>query len=164
MRAAILNYTKYGGHKHKTWLKRWFSRVPNGLLIKKWLHLTYIYGTYVRIFEQEEKKRLGSSITWNCFARSSNVDGKWRTWPLESGHVPPRRVRSHVFWNQLESKTPLWFISTSWLATIVKGSTVIFYLHSYCSKQINPLLIFLERCFVQQHLDPFVLQNNLTPP
>ena len=41
---------------HKMWLKDWFPSVPNGLVIKKIFHLTYIYGTYARTFEQEDKK------------------------------------------------------------------------------------------------------------
>ena len=58
MRAAILNYTTKMGvlhFKHKMWLKDWFSSVPNGSVIKKRLQFTYIYRTYVRTFEQEEK-------------------------------------------------------------------------------------------------------------
>ena len=93
---------------HKMWRKDWFSSVPNRLVIKK--RLQFIYDrTCVRTFEQEEKKRQGSSISWNCLARSSNVDGKRRTWPLESGHVTPRRLRSHVVRNKRGSKTPWWF-------------------------------------------------------
>ena len=58
MRAAILNYiTKMGvlHFKHKMWLKDWFSSFPNGSVLKKRLQFTYIYRTYVRTFEQEEK-------------------------------------------------------------------------------------------------------------
>ena len=93
---------------HKMWRKDWFSSVPNGLVIKKRLQFTY-YRTCVRTFEQEEKKRQGNSTSWNCLARSSNVDGKRRTWPLESGHVTLRRLRSHVVRNKRGSKTPRWF-------------------------------------------------------
>ena len=92
--------------KHKMWPKNWFSSVPNGLFIKKRLYLTYICRIYVRTFEQEEKKRRGSSTAWNCLARSLNVYDKRRTWPLRSGHVTPRRLRSNVFRNKRGSKTP----------------------------------------------------------
>ena len=49
MCAAILNYTNDGGpkyFKHEMWLKDWFPTVPNGMVIKKRLHFTCIYGPY----------------------------------------------------------------------------------------------------------------------
>ena len=41
--------------------KVWLSSVPNGLVEKKRFYFTYIYGTYVRTFEQEEEKGQGSA-------------------------------------------------------------------------------------------------------
>ena len=52
------------------------------MVMKKRLHFTDIYRTYARTFEQEDKKRRRSLITWNCLTWSSNVDGKRDRWSL----------------------------------------------------------------------------------
>ena len=62
--------------------ERSVSSVPNGMVMKKRLHFTDIYRTYARTFEQEDKKRRRSLITWNCLTWSSNVDGKRDRWSL----------------------------------------------------------------------------------
>ena len=87
--------------KHKMRLKVWFFRKKE----KKRPHLTHIYRTYVRTFEHEDGERRGSTTSWNCLARNSNVDHKRQTWPLEPGHMTPRTLRSHVFTNKHKSKT-----------------------------------------------------------
>ena len=53
----------------------------------------------MRTFEQEEKSVEGVEVP-------ENVDGKQRTWPLESGHVTPKSLRSQVRSNKRGSKTP----------------------------------------------------------
>ena len=57
MSAAILNYTEDGGPSFQTQIviKDWFPSVPNGLVKKKRLHLTYICTIRVRTLEQEER-------------------------------------------------------------------------------------------------------------
>ena len=59
MCAAILNYTKNESPSFQTQnvvKKDWFPSILKGLVIKKRLHLIYIYRTYMRTFEQEGKK------------------------------------------------------------------------------------------------------------
>ena len=77
--------------KLNMWLKDLFSSV------------SYIHWTYVRPFEQKGKKCRGSSTTSNCLARSLSVEANVL---LESGHVTPRRLRSHAFGNNRRFKTP----------------------------------------------------------
>ena len=48
--------------KHKMWLKDWFPSILIGLVIKKRLHLTYIYRTYMRTFEQEGRSIEGVEV------------------------------------------------------------------------------------------------------
>ena len=61
--------------------KGWRSFISNTKCGQKIGFLTsqtdwlYIHRTYAITFEQEGKKDRGSSSTWNCLARSSNVDG-----------------------------------------------------------------------------------------
>ena len=62
--------------------ERSVSSVPNGMFMKKRLYFTDIYRTYARTFEQEDKKRRRSLISWNCLTWSSNVDGKRDRWSL----------------------------------------------------------------------------------
>ena len=62
--------------------ERSVSSVPNGMVMKKRLHFAYIYRTYARTFEQEDKKRRRSLTTWNCLTWGSNVDGKRDRWSL----------------------------------------------------------------------------------
>ena len=94
--------------KLRMWLKDWFSSIQNGLVVKKRLHLKYIYGTQMRTLEQEVKKHQGSS--WNCLVQSSNIDGKRQTWLLEFGHLTPRCLWSHIFRNSCRSKTPQYVV------------------------------------------------------
>ena len=62
--------------------ERSVSSVPNGMVMKKRLYFTDIYRTYARTFEQEDKKRRRSLITWNCLTWGSNVYGKRDRWSL----------------------------------------------------------------------------------
>ena len=87
MRAAILNYiTKMGvlHFKHKMWLKDWFSSFPNGSVLKKRLQFTYIYRTYVRTFEQEEKNVEGFELTETALpeVQTWTANGKRDLWSL----------------------------------------------------------------------------------
>ena len=88
-------------------LKGWFLSIPNGLVIKKDFTSHMIIGHTRELSNKKKKKHRGSSTIWSCFAQSSNVDGKRRTWTLESGHVTSGRLRSHVFRDKCGSKTPL---------------------------------------------------------
>ena len=70
--------------KYKIWLRDWFSSVPNVLFVKKILQFICTYSTYVRTFEQEEKKRRGSSAVWNYLARAQTytANGERDRWSL----------------------------------------------------------------------------------
>ena len=92
--------------KHKIRQKNWFSSVPNGMVIKKRPHFTHNYRTHVRTFDQEDKKRRGSSITCNFLARSSNVDGKCDRWSLVAWLLGVCGHFAVVFRNKPGSKTP----------------------------------------------------------
>ena len=87
MRAAILNYTTKMGvlhFKHKMWLKDWFSSFPNGSVLKKRLQFTYIYRTYVRTFEQEEKNVEGFELTETALpeVQTWTANGEGDLWSL----------------------------------------------------------------------------------
>ena len=75
---AVLHFT------HKMWPKDWFSSVRNGLVLKKRLQFTYIYRTYVRTFEQEEKNVEGFELTETALpeVQTWTANGKRDLWSL----------------------------------------------------------------------------------
>ena len=75
---AVLHFT------HKMWPKDWFSSVRNGLVLKKRLQFTYIYRTYVRTFQQEEKNVEGFELTETALpeVQTWTANGKRDLWSL----------------------------------------------------------------------------------